>query len=137
MFGLEDGLAADAPLEDKVRERRAAAHKFFTETCRDREEVIAALDKMNLAWGDVRSAADAIGLPSVIERGVITEVDDRAGGTRSTTQSPYHFTHMQSKVRGGPPHLGEHNQDVLRDWLGYDESEIGAWQDVLVQKVPD
>lgn len=136
VFGLDDGLDPDAELEDKVRARRAATHQFFTETCKDRTAVIAALDKMNIAWGDVRSTPDALDLPSVAARGVLAEVDDRAGATRTTTQSPYHFTHLESRVRGGAPHLGEHNHAVLQDWLGYDTAQASAWQDVLVQKIP-
>ncbi len=137
VFGLQDGLSPDAELAQKIEARRAAAHQFFTETCRDREAVIAALDKMNIAWGDVRPTPDALQLPSVVERGVITLVDDRAGGTRPTTQSPYHFTHLQAHVRGGAPHLGEHNQEVLQEWLAYGPGDIDAWQDVLVQRVPE
>jgi crotonobetainyl-CoA:carnitine CoA-transferase CaiB-like acyl-CoA transferase len=136
VFAVQDGLDADAPLEDKVRQRRAAAHRFFTETCGNREEVIAALDKMNIAWGDVRSTEDALSLPSVEARGVLTQVDDRAGGTRTTTQSPYRFNHLDARVRGGAPHLGEHNHEVLGEWLDYDEAAIDAWREVLVQKLP-
>ncbi len=136
VFGLDDGLPEDATLADKVRERRAAAQQFFTRTCKDRGEVIAALDEMNIAWGDVRSAEDALELPSVKARGVVAEVDDRAGGTRPTTQSPYHFTHLQSRVRGGAPHLGEHNHEVLCEWLNFEESQLAEWQEVLVHNVP-
>lgn len=136
VFKLDDGLGPDAELADKVKARRAAAHQFFTESCRDRAEVIAALDKMNIAWGDVRTTPDALDLPSVVARGVVTQVDDRAGGTRPTTQSPYHFTQLESRVRGGAPHLGEHNLEVLQEWLGYDQAAVQAWQDVLVQRVP-
>ena len=137
VFDLDDGLGADAPLEDKVRQRRAAAHHFFTETCKNRDEVIAALDQMNIAWGDVRSTEDSLTLPSVEARGVVVQVDDRDGGTRPTSQSPYRFTQLDARVRGGAPHLGEHNQDVLREWLGMDGPAIADWEDVLVQRLPD
>jgi len=136
VYALDDGLPQEATLEQKVNARRAASHRFFNETCESRNDVIAALDKMNIAWGDVRSAADAMGLPSVRDRAVIIEVDDRAGGTRPTTQSPYRFTHLQSGVRGGAPHLGEHNDEVLHDWLGLDKAAVNEWRDVLVQKMP-
>jgi len=136
VFALADGLAPDAELAEKIPARRQAAQRFFNETCTDRAAVISALDRMNIAWGDVREAAQAMRLPSVVARGVITEVDDRAGGTRPTTQSPYHFTHLKSQVRGGAPHLGEHNAEVLAQWLEQDSAQIQGWQDVLVQKIP-
>lgn len=134
--GVEDGLSADAELDAKITARRAASHKFFNETCRTREEVIAALDKMNIAWGDVRTAADTQTLASVLARGGISEVDDRDGGTRPIPQSPYRFQHLQAAVQGGAPHLGEHNADVLADWLDVSTQEIENWQDVMVQKLP-
>jgi CoA:oxalate CoA-transferase len=134
--GVQDGLADDASLEEKIDARRAAVNTFFNETCTDRASVIAALDKMNIAWGDVRTAAESQTLASVKARGSITEVDDRDGGTRPVTQSPYHFAHNESRVQGGAPHLGEHNETVLQEWLNFSAAEIADWQDVLVQKLP-
>jgi crotonobetainyl-CoA:carnitine CoA-transferase CaiB-like acyl-CoA transferase len=136
LCGVEDGLDPEAGLEEKIQARRQAAHHFFNETCADRDAVIAALDKMNIAWGDVRTAAQSRELASVIARSSIVEIDDRAGGTRPVPQSPYHFHHAQAQVRGGAPHLGEHNELVLQQWLNLSPAEIADWQDVLVQKLP-
>jgi len=137
VFGVTDGLAPDAPVADKIKARRAAVDEFFNQTCGSRAEVIAALDSMNVAWGDVRTAVEALELPSVTARGVITQVDDRAGGTRPTSQSPYRYRHLDARVRGGAPHLGEHNAEVLREWLSFDDRTIADWQDVLVQRSGD
>ena len=70
-------------------------------------------------------------------RGTITEVDDRDGGTRPIPQSPYHFEDLKSHVQGGAPHLGEHNEEVLSEWLGVSAGELAQWQDVLVQNLPE
>ena len=126
IYNVSDGLeeAQDASLEEKIKARRAASKQFFTETCRNREEVIKALDRMNIAWGDVRSASDVQGLASVAARNSIAEVDDRAGGKRLIPSSPYRYTHLESQVRGGAPHLGEHNEEVLKQWLGWSPEQI-------------
>ena len=131
--GVEDGLSEDAGLEEKIRARRQAAKDFFLTTCANREEVIAALDKMNIAWGDVRAAEDTPAIKSVQVRGTYTEVDDRAGGARPVTQSPYHFVNASAQVRGGAPMLGEHNHEVLADWLGLNADQQQAWADALVE----
>ncbi len=133
-FALEDGLdKSGAPsLEEKITARRAAAAHFFNETCGDRDAVVAALNKMNIAWGDVRKASDVEQLASVQARGTIAQVDDRAGGTRSIPQSTYRFRRHQSSVASGAPHLGEHNREVLEDWLGWSSSDILAVEDALV-----
>ncbi|MAD06285.1 MAG: hypothetical protein CMP86_02615 [Gammaproteobacteria bacterium] len=126
IYNVSDGLeeAQDASLEEKIKARRAAAKQFFTETCRNRDEVIKALDRMNIAWGDVRSASDVQQLASVAARNSISEVDDRAGGKRLIPSSPYRYKHLESQVRGGAPHLGEHNEEVLKQWLGWSPEQI-------------
>ena len=126
IYNVSDGLeeAQDASLEEKITARRAASKQFFTETCSNREEVIKALDRMNIAWGDVKSASDVQGLASVAARNSIAEVDDRAGGKRLIPSSPYRYKHLESQVRGGAPHLGEHNEDVLKQWLGWSPEQI-------------
>ena len=134
--GLTDGLGEVNPepsLEEKITARRAAAHEFFTNTCADRDAVIAALDKMNIAWGDVRPASEIGSLASVQARESIAYVDDRAGGTRAVPQSPYRYRHYAAQVQGGAPHLGEHNATVLADWLGYDGAKLDEYAAVLKQ----
>ena len=130
VYGVSDGLEdlQNATLEEKIQSRRAASKHFFTETCSSREEVIVALDKMNIAWGDVRPASDVRELASVKARGSIIEVDDRAGGTRSIPDSPYKFRQLEAGVRAGAPHLGEHNEEVLRQWLDWSDEEISDVQ---------
>jgi CoA:oxalate CoA-transferase len=134
VYGVSDGLEdlQNATLEEKIQSRRAASKHFFTETCSSREEVIVALDKMNIAWGDVRPASDVQELASVKARGSIIEVDDRAGGTRSIPDSPYKFRQLEADVRAGAPHLGEHNEEVLRQWLDWSEEEISNVQAAML-----
>lgn len=133
--GVSDGLGdKEVALQVKIEARRAAVRDFFNVTCADREAVIAALDKMNIAWGDVRAREDITELASVQARGTITEVDDRAGGSRPIPESPYRFRHASAGVQSGAPHLGEHNEAVLSDWLGWSVDEAAQYRDVLVAK---
>ena len=134
IYNVSDGLEAveDVSLDDKISARRAAAKHFFTKTCRNRAEVIKALDRMNIAWGDVRSASDVQTLASVEARTSIAEVDDRAGGKRLIPSSPYKYKHLESQVRAGAPHLGEHNEEVLEQWLGWSPEQISNVQSALL-----
>ena len=126
IYKVSDGLeeAQDVSLDEKIQARRAASKHFFTEICRNRGDVIKALDRMNIAWGDVRSASDVQQLASVAARNSIVEVDDRAGGKRLIPSSPYKYKHLESQVRAGAPHLGEHNEEVLTQWLGWSPEQI-------------
>jgi crotonobetainyl-CoA:carnitine CoA-transferase CaiB-like acyl-CoA transferase len=51
-------------------------------------------------------------------------VDDGAGGERPVVQSPYRFSAAKSGARGASPKQGEHNANVLGDWLGFDTRTI-------------
>lgn len=132
--GVQDGLQhrTAVSIEDKIAARRSASKQFFMETCMTRDDVITALDKMNIAWGDVRSAADVADLACVQARESIVQIDDRSGGTRSIPQSPYRFRRNQSNVRKGAPHLGEHNDEVLQEWLGWTSADIDKVSSALV-----
>lgn len=132
-YQLPDPSAEGASLDDKIRDRRAAAAEFFKTTCKDRDGVIAALANMNLAWGDVRPAERAPELATAKHRGTFTQVPDGAGGTRRITQSPYHFSSASAGVKGRAPHQGEHNASVLEDWLDLSEQDRETFADVLIQ----
>ena len=136
-MGVADPTPPGAPLAEKIRLRREAAALFFA-GLKTAPEVREAMETMNLAWGDVRPSSAVRESPTVRHRGTIADVDDRAGGTRPVTQSPYRFSNAAAGVRGVAPHRGEHNADVLADWLGCDEDEIGRWRETvaLLEDIP-
>lgn len=113
---VDDGLPKDAPVEVKSETRTAVLERFFLDFD-DRSDLIAALDKANVAWADVREPEEVFNTDVAMERKLSVEVDDRAGSTRRVVQSPYHFSNARSEVRGGPPFRGEHNASVLAEWL--------------------
>ncbi|MBC8476361.1 MAG: CoA transferase, partial [Gammaproteobacteria bacterium] len=88
--------------------------------------------RTNIDGGEVRPATDTRERACVQSRGTITDVDNRQGGTRPTTQSPYRYRHLESQVRAGAPYLGEHNATVLAEWLSWTEREIAEYSDVLI-----
>ncbi len=117
VFGVEDPAGPDTELAEKIRLRRAWVDEWMR-GLGSWDDVEAALAKMNLAWGQVRDASTMPEQPTVRARGAVVQIDDREGGTRPITQSPYRFSGARSGVRGPAPHRGEHNQTVLADWLG-------------------
>lgn len=116
-LGVADPTNKEMALADKIRLRREAVGKVMTALA-TWDEVEETLAKVNLAWGKVRDPATLMDQPTVAARGAITQVSDRAGGTRPITQSPYRFSNADSGVRGPAPHRGEHNAQVLEQWLG-------------------
>jgi len=127
-FEIEDPATPDMPLEEKITARRAVINDFLMRLP-DFPAIEAAMKRMNLAWGQVRSAASLVDQPTIKARGSVVQIDDRAGKTRPVTQSPYRFSGARSGVRGPAPHRGEHNQEVLMQWLSLPDSDITALQE--------
>ena len=116
ILGVPDPAGKDAELADKIRLRKSAVEDVIKPLA-SWDDVEALMKKVNLAWGKVLDPAALETQPTVQARGSITQVPDRAGGTRPITQSPYRFSNADSGVRGPAPHRGEHNTEVLNEWL--------------------
>jgi len=120
-MGIDDPTNKATPLPEKIAIRRSIVSEYML-GLDSWEKVERDMQTMNLAWGKVREPEDVINQPTLMARGAIVEMDDRAGGSRPLTQSPYRFSSASSGVRGPAPHRGEHNSEVLADWLGFDET---------------
>lgn len=125
ILGLADPAPPDSDVATKVKLRHDATTAFFC-SFPDRAALVSALDKANLAWGDVRSRAGIFDSPTIQSRNSVVAVDDRAGSTRPVFQSPYRFSDLESGVAGPPRHRGEDNVGVLMDWLSLSEIDAQA-----------
>lgn len=126
--GLADPAPAGASIAEKSRLRKARVREYIRGLS-GRDELVAILDPRNIAWGDVRTAEAIREQPTVGHRGMIVQVDDRAGGTRPVVQSPYRFSDAEAGIRRPAPWRGEHNAEVLQDWLGV--SDTTRWDVAL------
>ena len=121
--GVVDPTHKEMELSEKIRLRREAVGEYLM-TLTTWEQVEGKMGEMNLAWGIVRDPVDIREQATVKARGTIIDIDDRAGGTRPITQSPYRFSSARSGVRGPAPYRGEHNHVVLSEWLGLPGFEV-------------
>ncbi|MBQ60868.1 MAG: hypothetical protein CMQ19_02215 [Gammaproteobacteria bacterium] len=117
ILGMPDPSNSEMDLPEKIRVRRETTVEFI-KNFDSRDEFETAMKQINAAWGEVRDPATLADQTTIAARGAIIEIDDRAGGTRPITQSPYRFSDAKSGVRGLTAHRGEHNQEVLSEWLG-------------------
>ena len=122
-LSVVDSTPEGAPLPEKIRARRDAAGRFYAGFA-TRAELTAALDRVAIPWGDVRTVAQAFESPTARARGSAVEIDDRAGGLRRVVQSPYRFSDARAGASGNARFRGEDNAGVLRDWLGAADAEI-------------
>jgi CoA:oxalate CoA-transferase len=116
------GLVADpAPpgsdLPTKVRLRGQAIQDWMNGFA-DRGSLLAALESAGVAWGEVRRSKDLFA-------GEAHSVPV-PGSERRVTGLPYSFSAAQPSVRRPPPRRGQHNTEVLADWLGLDRPAVAA-----------
>ena len=122
-FSLEDPTQADMELNQKVSLRREAVGSFLL-AINTRESFEAMMEKLNIAWGEVRDPATLTEQKTITHRKSIIKTDDRDGGDRPTTQSPYRFSDAVSGAGGKTSYRGEDYESILRDWLNLGDSEL-------------
>jgi CoA:oxalate CoA-transferase len=76
--------------------------------------------------GVVKTLPEAVRQPQVQARGLLKRVHDPVLGDIEVMNTAPRFTNAECSVRGPAPRLGEHNESVLRDLLGYDDAKMAA-----------
>lgn len=119
--GLVDPDAA-APLPEKLR-TRARITREWIESHETLDALVAAIDPLGLAWATVRDTRTVLDSPTIAARQAVAEVDDRAGGVRPVIKTPYRFQGVDGP-RGAAAFVGEHDGDVLSEWLELGDADI-------------
>lgn len=86
---------------------------------RDAAVWIALLTEAGLPCAPINSVPEAFAMPQVRAREMVLEVAHRTAGTMQLAGFPYKFSATPAAVHRPPPLLGEHNQEVLVDLLGF------------------
>ncbi len=89
-----------------------------------RDELIAALDAVEVPVGPVNDVAEILADPHVAARGLIGEFDYPGVGVFKALGLPYKFDGFEDPKVGRPPTLGEHTDEVLMNRLGYSAEKI-------------
>ncbi len=121
--GLPQPVAKEADRETKRHARRAALEAWLAAQP-DLETALAKLAEAEIACAPVVSLPDALHGPLARERELLVAVDDRRGGERPVVRPAARFSRSSHRVRGPAPRRGEHNGEVLRELLGWDDAQI-------------
>jgi CoA:oxalate CoA-transferase len=122
---VADPAPPGAEFEAKVRARHDAIEAWMTREP-TQDGVLAKLARAKLACAPVVTPRQALESPLALERALLTQVDDRRGGTRPVVRSPARFSASRNEIRGRAPLPGEHGAEVLRELLGFDDAKIDA-----------
>jgi crotonobetainyl-CoA:carnitine CoA-transferase CaiB-like acyl-CoA transferase len=93
---------------------------------RERDAAVDALCAAGVPAGVVRDPRLASEHPQMVARGFFEEVDHAVVGRQRLPAVPFRLSGVARWIRRGPPTLGEHSRDVLREWAGLEETELDA-----------
>ncbi len=121
--GLVDPSSAEDGPKIKLVKRREALRTWIR-SIPNRDSLIPLIEAAKLPWGALHSPTQAVQSPTAVHRGSVTTVIDSGGEERKLMQTPYRYAQSTTGARSRSPHLGEHNGEVLREWLGWELSRI-------------
>jgi len=87
-------------------------------------EWLALLESAGVPNGPINNIAQVFEEPQVKARGVKIELDHAAAGKLPLVASPMRFSGTPLDYRLAPPLLGEHTDQILKDFLKLNENEI-------------
>jgi CoA:oxalate CoA-transferase len=95
-------------------------------TSHTRAELEVELDAIDVPNERVRTLAEVWDDPQLEARGAFLEYEQSWLGRIRTIGNPIHMSGSPMSVRHAPPGAGEHNEEILRDELGYDDERVTA-----------
>jgi CoA:oxalate CoA-transferase len=90
------------------------------------EAVFKCFEEYRVPYAQVLSIEEAMAHPHLREREVVRKVNDRFLGEFDVPGFPLRFSSYERHPVMEAPTLGEHNEAVLREYLGYSTTQIAA-----------
>ena len=90
----------------------------------DDAAALAKLSQHRVPAAPVLSPDEALAHPHLRERGTVATVNDAILGRFDVPGFPLHFSSFPEPAGGSAPMLGEHNRQVLTDYLGYTREQV-------------
>ena len=90
------------------------------------EAVLALLQEHRVPCAPVLTVAEVVNHPHLIERGTVRQVHDPKLGDFSVPGMPLRFSGFPNNIPLEAAFVGQHNDEVLSEVLGYDAARIEA-----------
>ena len=114
-LGNPERVQNAAPLDSMIKAEMAQ---------RSSADWIAALDQAGVPCAPVQTIDQVFQAPQVLHRDMLMEIDHPTAGKVRMAGIPVKFSVTPASVRKPPPLLGEHNEEVLKNWLGMSADAI-------------
>ncbi|MCJ7605427.1 MAG: CoA transferase [Dehalococcoidales bacterium] len=93
------------------------------------DDVMKTLQAVDVPCSRVPAFSEVCNDPQLISRNAIIEVEQLISGKVKVPGSLFKMSRTPGKIDYPAPFLGENNQDILADLLGYTDEEIGKLSD--------
>jgi crotonobetainyl-CoA:carnitine CoA-transferase CaiB-like acyl-CoA transferase len=90
-----------------------------------RDAWLARFEQFGIPAGPILDMEEAFASPLATGRQMRVEIEHPMAGRISQVGAPWKVDGKSSPIRLPPPLLGQHTDDVLRDWLGHDARSPG------------
>ena len=91
---------------------------------RDNDTWFQLLTQAEVPCAPVQTIDQVFHAPQVLHRKMLLDVDHPTAGKIRMAGIPVKFSDTPAAVRNPPPLLGQHNEEVLRNWLGMSAAAI-------------
>ena len=109
--------------------------QWFASTTED--EALRRLEENRVPAAPVLSVEETMNHPHMRQRRTIRKISDRILGELQIPGSAYRFSEFPDDLDLEAPLLGEHNTEVLRDYLGYSEDRVAELEaEGVLQRAP-
>jgi crotonobetainyl-CoA:carnitine CoA-transferase CaiB-like acyl-CoA transferase len=124
-YATDAGRLAERPVIVKLLEDWLA-------TFPDRDSAVALMQQHQVPAAPVLSVAETLTHPHHVARGTVRTITDPVAGSFQIPGMPLRFSKFPDDLPLEAPTLGQHNAEVLRDWLGMNEQEIASLESASV-----
>jgi len=87
---------------------------------------ITALEESSVPCGPIDNIAEVCENPQILSRGLRRDLRHPTAGTVPTIGNPLKLSRTPIRMEQGPPLLGQHTEEVLREVLDYDAESLDA-----------
>ena len=126
---LEDPRLNDLNTRGQYRDEITAAVEAWLDGVGDVHKAVELLQKHRVPCAPILSIPEVMALPHCKERGIVRTVRDPVWGELHIPRTPLRFSDFPDTPDAEASMLGQHNHEILSQWLNYSADRIAQLED--------